>query len=142
MKLGPFFENLSNRGRRHLRRIFRHLEPFRRSPTFPRSCHCVVSSRPFQSTHRACNPRPLSPSLPAWLHSGKIIAAKSQFLDGARWSREKRREESCWNKRGLASLSFPSEKGWKQRGRGKQRARTAKTADVTCLFFTIEAHCS
>lgn len=84
----------------------------------------------------------LSPSLPAWLHSGKIIAAKSQFLDGARWSREKRREESCWNKRGLASLSFPSEKGWKQRGRGKQRARTAKTADVTCLFFTIEAHCS
>lgn len=142
VKLGPFFENLSNRGRRHLRRIFRHLEPFRRSPTFPRSCHRVVSSRPFQSTHRACNPRPLSPSLPAWLHSGKIIAAKSQFLDGARWSREKRREESCWNKRGLASLSFPSEKGWKQRGRGKQRARTAKTADVTCLFFTIEAHCS
>lgn len=135
MKLGPFFENLSNRGRRHLRRIFRHLEPFRRSPTFPRSCHRVVSSRPFQSTHRACNPRPLSPSLPAWLHSGKIIAAKSQFLDGARWSREKRREESCWNKRGLASLSFPSRKDGNKgeggsKGRGQQKPRTLRASSL------------
>lgn len=144
-----FFENLSNnRGpARHLRRIFRHLEPFPRSPTFPRSCHRVVSSRPFQSTHGAIVRVTLGHSPPllpvtengVWLHSGKIIAAKSQFLAVDGVERCEPREESRGGIQGGPPFSPPpplsrrkdgnkGEEGGK--GRGQQKPRTLRASSL------------